>query len=111
VSPSFTFRARARRDVLEQMFYFDEQANEDTALRYYEAVLTTCQLLAQQPLSGKAFRTTVAALTGLRRFPLGAPFEKYLLFYQSLANGIEVVRVLYGSRDLEPILTAEADDE
>ena len=111
MSPSFTFRPRARRDVLEQMLYFEEQANEDTALKYYKAVLTTCHLLAKQPFGGKAFPTTVAALTGLRRFPLSAPFEKYLLFYRPSANGIEVVRVLYGSRDLEPILAAEAADE
>jgi toxin ParE1/3/4 len=111
VSPAFTFRPRARRDVLEQMLYFEEQANEDTALRYYEAVLSMCRLLTQQPFSGKAFPTAVAALTGLRRFPLGTPFEKYLLFYQPSVNGIEIVRVLYGSRDLEPILAAEADDE
>jgi hypothetical protein len=47
----------------------------------------------------------------LRRFPLGAPFEKYLLFYQPSSNGIEVVRILYGARDLDPILAAEADDK
>jgi plasmid stabilization system protein ParE len=111
VSQSFTFRPRARRDVLEQMLYFEEQVNEETALRYYDAVLTTCQLVAQQPFSGKAFLTTIAALTGLRRLPIGAPFEKYLLFHEPSARGIEVVRVLYGSRDLEPILTAETDDE
>jgi plasmid stabilization system protein ParE len=91
--------------------YLEEQANEETALQYYEDVLTTCRLLTQQPFSGKAFPMAVAALAGLRRFPLGAPFEKYLLFYQPSANGIEVVRVLYGSRDLEPILAAEAGDK
>jgi plasmid stabilization system protein ParE len=81
------------------------------ALRCYEAVLTTCRVLAQEPFSGKAFPTSVAALTGLRRFPVGAPFQKYLLSYQPLANGIEVVRVLNGSRDLEPILGVEAEEE
>jgi toxin ParE1/3/4 len=85
------------------------RANEETALQFYDAVLTTCQLLAQQPFIGKAFPTMVAALTELRRFPLSAPFQKYLVFYQPLANGIEVVRVLYGSRDLEPIVGADAE--
>ena len=77
MSRLFVFRPRARRDVLEQILYIEEQANEETALRYYA-------LLAQQPFSGKAFFTTVGALAGLRRFPLSAPFEKYLLFYYLL---------------------------
>ena len=110
MSSLFVFRARARRDVLEQMLYIEEQANEEAALRYYEAVLTTCGLLARQPFSGKAFSTTVGAVAGLRRFPVSSPFEKYLLFYYPSANGIEVVRILYGSRDLEPILAAEAEE-
>jgi toxin ParE1/3/4 len=93
------------------MLYLEEHANEDTALRYYDSVLTMCRLVAQQPLSGRAFPTKAAAFNGLRRFPLRAPFEKYLVFYQPLANGIEVVRVLYGSRNLEPILASETDDE
>ena len=91
------------------MIYLEEQANEDTALRYYEAVLARCRLLAEQPLSGKAYRTTAVGLRRLRRFPVGAPFENYLIFYQPSSGGIEVVRVLYGSRDLEPLIIAEED--
>ena len=91
------------------MLYLEEQANEETALRYYDAVMTTCRLLAEQPLSGKAFPTAVAALSGLRRFPISPPFEKYLLFYQPVPDGIAIVRVLYGSRDLEPILAEVTD--
>jgi len=37
------------------MLFFEEQANEETTLRYYEAVLTTCRVLAQQPFGGKHF--------------------------------------------------------
>jgi plasmid stabilization system protein ParE len=80
-------------------------------LQYYEAVLATCRLLAQQPLSGKVFPTTVAALAELRRFPICTPFDNYLLFYTPMASGIEVLRVLHGSRDLEPILESEAEAE
>ena len=77
---------------------------------HYDAVLARCRLPAQQPLSGKAFPTTVAGLGQLRRFPLSVPFEKYLIFYQPAPGGIEVIRVLYRSRDLEPILAAEGDE-
>jgi len=81
VIPFVTFRPLARRDVLDQMLYFEEQANEETALRYYDAVLVTCSLLAQKPLVGMAFETEVRGLQQLRRFPNGRSVRKlpYLL--------------------------------
>lgn len=74
MSLSVTFRPRARRDVLDQMIYFEEQADEETAFRYYDAVLARCHLLAQRPLSGKAFPQMSAGLEELRRFPVSTPF-------------------------------------
>jgi toxin ParE1/3/4 len=40
---------------------------------------------------------------GLRSFSVGA----YLLFYQIGAEGIELVRVLHGARDLKQLLNPE----
>ena len=31
-------------------------------------------------------------------------FERYLIFYRTMPNGIEVIRVLRGERDIEAIL-------
>jgi toxin ParE1/3/4 len=36
-------------------------------------------------------------IVGLRSFPIG----KYLIFYQETTNGIEIVRVIHGARDIE----------
>jgi toxin ParE1/3/4 len=107
VTASVSFRPKARRDVLEQMLYFEEQANEETALRYYDAVLVTCSLLAQKPLMGKAFETKGHGLQQLRRFPVRDPFGNYLNFYEPGPSGIDVVRVLHGSRDIEPVLAEQ----
>jgi toxin ParE1/3/4 len=46
-------------------------------------------------------------LPGLRSFP----FKDYLIFYVPLANGIEVVRVLRGRRDIKRIFHEEEDEE
>jgi toxin ParE1/3/4 len=35
----------------------------------------------------------------LRRFPVG----NYVVFYRSIAGGIEIARVLHGARDLPPL--------
>jgi toxin ParE1/3/4 len=34
-------------------------------------------------------------------------FEKYLIFYRSLPEGIEVVRIIHGARDIERLFGAE----
>lgn len=107
MNPSGTFRPAARRDVREQMLYLEDQANEETAVQYYDAVLATCRLLAEQPLSGKVFETRVGQLEGLRRFPVSGAFRKYLIFYQPTETGIDIVRVLHGSRNIESILDEE----
>ena len=40
----------------------------------------------------------------MRRFPLSDGFEKTLLFYFPLKEGIALVRVVHGNRDLERLL-------
>ena len=45
-------------------------------------------------------------LTGLRVFPVRG-FPKHLIFYRPVADGIELVRVLHGARDVAAILAEE----
>ena len=46
------------------------------------------------------------ALAELRFLPV-TRFKKYRVFYRAIPVGIEVVRVLHGSRDLQSILAEE----
>ncbi len=41
----------------------------------------------------------------MRRFPVSDGFEKILFFYFALDNGVDLVRVVHGSRDLEELFT------
>jgi hypothetical protein len=40
----------------------------------------------------------------MRRFPIFDGFEKILLFYFPLQDGVDLVRVVHGSRDLRKLL-------
>lgn len=51
-------------------------------------------VLATQPLMGRA-RDELAP--GVRSFPFG----RYVVFYAPLVDGIDVVRVLHGARDID----------
>ena len=61
-------------------------------------------MLAGQPEAGYRFLVRRPELQGMRRFPLSDGFEKTLLFYVPRNEGIEMVRVLHGNRDLERLL-------
>jgi len=40
----------------------------------------------------------------MRRFPVSDGFEKILLFYLPLKDGVDLIRVVHGSRDQEQLL-------
>lgn len=53
-------------------------------------------LIATQPLMGRAREELFASL---RSFPFG----RYVIFYVSIEDGIDVVRVLHGARDIAAV--------
>jgi len=100
MNPPFTFRPRARLDLMEQFLYLADRATVEVAERYFVAVDQTCVRLAKQPRSGTPYDSGVARLEGMRRVPVSG-FTAYLLFYVPDASGIDVVRVLHGAQDIE----------
>ncbi|WP_245334863.1 type II toxin-antitoxin system RelE/ParE family toxin [Bradyrhizobium mercantei] len=53
------------------------------------------QMLAENPLAG---RQRPELGMSIRSFPVG----NYVLFYEAFPNGVEIVRVLHGARDITP---------
>jgi toxin ParE1/3/4 len=75
----------------------------DTALRFLDAAESTFIFVAKNPEIGALCRFSSAQAEHVRFWPVKG-FDKYLIFYQPLSDGIEVVRLLHGARDLEKIL-------
>lgn len=93
-------RPSAEEDAAEIWDYIaeDSEAAADRVLELVDAQFT---LLAQYPKMGRE-RPELA--DGLRSFPVG----RYVVFYRPLPDGIEVVRVLHASRDVQ---SDQFDDE
>ena len=81
-----------------------EDAGIEIADRFLQAVERTLSVLATQPEGGSLFFTRNAEIQGMRRFPVSGGFEKILRFYFPLSDGVDLVRVVHGHRDLERLL-------
>ena len=76
----------------------------EVADRFLKAADDTAAMLAGQPEAGYRFFVRRPELQGMRRFPVSDGFEKILLFYFPLKDGVELVRVIHGGQDLERLL-------
>src|SRR4051812_10707657 len=98
-------RESAKRDLIERWVWFAENGSIEVADRFLDATDDTLQMLSRHPQAGHAIPSTRLDLHGLRRFPIGGGFEMTLVFYFPLEAGIDVIRVLHGSRDLETLFS------
>jgi len=84
----------ARRDLKEIGAYLArESRSRDVATRFLDRILRKCEIHATQPELGEACPDLGAEV---RRFSAG----NYVVFFRPLRDGIEVLRVLHGGRDI-----------
>ena len=88
-------RPRARQDLIEIWRYIADESGEPRADNYLRRLNDVITYLAQQPLMGRA-RPEIQE-EGIRSFVA----ESHIIFYVALVDGMELVRVLHGSQDLE----------
>ena len=80
-------------------------ASPDAAERFCDAVERALALLAAHPQIGAkgGFRHA----PGVRKWVIHN-FPNYLLFYQEQPDGVLVIRLLHGARDLPPLIPPTA---
>jgi len=96
---------RARLDLVEIIAYLAEQS-EDAARRFRREAQATFERLAGMPGMGTRYTPDEPTYGELRYFPV-SKFRNHLVFYRPTPDGIEVVRVLHGARDIGAILAEE----
>ena len=84
--------AQDLQDIHDYLF----AKNPDTANNFLDTIGKKFEILANFPNMG---RKRDELLTSLRSFPV----DDYLIFYRRIEEGIEIVRVVSGYRDLDAL--------
>ena len=83
----------ADADLLDIVSYI-AQDKPDAALRWLQTIRDKCDLLAGRPEMGQ--ERLGYGVSGCRSFSVG----NYVIFFRAIDQGIEVARIVHGSRDL-----------
>ena len=89
----FRLSRQAEKD-LEDIWVYLTQQDELLADKRIAQILNRLPMLSQYPNMGKQ-REDI--LVGLRSFPI----KPYVIFYSKISDGIEVIRILHQSRDVD----------
>jgi toxin ParE1/3/4 len=97
----FSLARAARNDIFEICEYFDFVVG-DSGLsdRFASCAISTFEKLAQTPGLGRPRKFRHHPRENLRSRQVDS-FPNHLIFYRSVPNGIEIVRVIHGARDLD----------
>ena len=105
MSTRVLIRPRAQADLDDTAEYLG-QDNPAVASRFLAATEEAFQQLLATPGLGRVREYLNPKLTGLCSWRIRG-FEKWLAFYRSTDDGIDVVRILHGARDLGPLLSED----
>lgn len=90
------FTPLATEDLQQIWVYIAENAGNEVANKFLLEIKKKCEAIAEFPKSG---RLRHEFLINLRSFS----FKNYIIFYLPLADGIEVLRIIHGSRDIKQV--------
>ncbi|MBD2295179.1 type II toxin-antitoxin system RelE/ParE family toxin [Anabaena sphaerica FACHB-251] len=90
--PNILKKPLAEADLLDIWNFIANESLEKADI-FLQKIENKLKILAENPGMG---RKRDELLPNLRSFPVGS----YLIFYHPINQGIEVVRVLHGSRDI-----------
>ena len=105
----YVIRPKADQDLDDQAFYYAAEAGPEVGHRFLVSAHETFLLLSTQPEMGWNPKLRLPELTGLRLFRVTG-FEKILILYRPLENGVDILRVIHGSQNLRLLLRRQGID-
>lgn len=91
---------------LDDLFAYLLPESPTAAFKFLAAADKTFESLLKHPNIGFRRESKNPDLKDMRTFPVKG-FPKLIVFYRPTENGIEVIRILHGARDLLAVLEEE----
>jgi toxin ParE1/3/4 len=92
-------REKAKQDILELADYLVWESSLTIAERFVQSVEESFRLIAEMPNIGRLYECNNPQLSTLRVWPVKG-FEKHILFYRTIPEGVEIIRVRHSARDI-----------
>jgi plasmid stabilization system protein ParE len=102
---SIDFQPVATRELTDLLADI-EVRNRSAFESLEQSVGETLELLNANPLLGTAYRSRNPALAGIRYF-LVPDYPQFVIIYRPIPEGIEVMHILRGRRNLRAILEGD----
>jgi toxin ParE1/3/4 len=94
-------RPEVHRDLVGQAEYISRD-NLGAALRFIDAAEATFEFLAANREVGERCRFSDPRLEEVRVWPVEG-FRNHLVYFRPIDDGVQIVRVLHGARDVEAL--------
>jgi toxin ParE1/3/4 len=85
------------------MDYLEEEAGLETAELFLDQLIASFEALSLRPRMGALCGFHKSRTRRLRRWRV-KNFENWLIFYQAKRNGVEIIHIMHGARDIESLL-------
>ncbi|NER80792.1 MAG: type II toxin-antitoxin system RelE/ParE family toxin [Leptolyngbya sp. SIO1D8] len=95
----------ARLDLRNHFEYLTAN-DENKGLAFFDAARQTFADLSRMPGMGSPYPSSKERLRDLRKWHVKG-FKRFLIFYRIQKDRIEIVRILYGSQDIQTLLDRE----
>jgi len=95
-------RVAAKRDLVDHFVFLGENASIEIARRFLRSANRTFEQLAQTPEIGATRNFLNPHFAGVRMWRI-TDFERYLVFYRPFKEGVEILRIVHGARNLEAL--------
>jgi toxin ParE1/3/4 len=110
VSALYAVKPRAVSDLDDYSGYLAEHAPIGVDYRFLRDARATFALLATRPNMGWAARLSHRDLESLRLFRVSG-FEHMLILYRPVPAGVEILRVVHGSRNVRALFRRREEIE
>lgn len=102
---------QSKRDLVEIYAYLSERS-ERAARQFLKETREAFDLILSMPGIGQRWELSHRSeLSILRVTTVSRRFRDYLIFYQPLPNGVKIIIILHGARDLPLLLESLRLDE